>query len=391
MGIAAPQRRVWHKHIFAFFRAAATQWAQILFALLVLLFGDHVALLVVGRPLDLRAELGIAVVISGVWTTVHLLNELRRERAKKEEDKTPLGRRRAILAKMTAPVQLLVAVVNAALSLGMSLLIIVLSLSGRPALLWIPIASYYLFLLGWLGIEFVDWYNDQYILTEDRIIDITRVPIIYMQSTEAPLAMVQNATTSQKGLGVIFDYGDVVVETAGAARPILFEQVWRPRMIQEAIFNQIDAANKRRHQREREALAAQTQRWLEVYHTLAQGIRDIQYDHAVAPGQTVRVRWFIQGPAGRYYRTWLVWDTVSHAQDATYYAYQERADGQPWYTASSDYDGQGERVHHARGLRAPADKRAMYFRVVVWFEGEELAHSSPEMIISIRPAAPADR
>lgn len=374
--------KVWRKHIFALLLGARTILLQLLFTLLVILFGEHILEDILGISIDLLTELALTVVVCGVWTSLHLAGELTTKVDTKETDKTPLARRQALLAKLAAPVKLPFAVISAVFSVGMSVAIIASSLL-RAEWIWLFIVSYYLFLLAWLVIKIIDWNNDRYILTEDRIIDITRLPLIYEQRTEAPLAMVQNATTSQHGLGVLFDYGNVQIETAGATRPVLFEMVWRPKLIQEAIFNQIDALAKKNRQRERETQAAQVQHWFEAYHTLTSGIRDIQYENAVDAGRPIRIRWIVQGPPGRRYRTWVAWDVVSRNDDGEY-AYRTRPHDQPWYADENEADGSGFGIHHVRGIRPPREARAIYFRVVVWFEGERAAHSSPERSIAIR-------
>jgi len=367
--------RVWRKHVLALIAATSTQLLQILLTLTVIIVSE-----LIHRPIPLQVELGLAVVICGIWTTGHLVKELAQARRETKE-KTPLSRRRTLLSKITSPLQIVIAVVSGISSVGLSLAILA-SLFMKEPWLWWAIVSYYVFLALWLGAEIIDWYNDQYILREDRIIDITRIPIIYEQRTEVPLAMVQNATTSQKGLGVLLNYGDVQVETAGAAHPIMFEFVSKPKEIQKAIFYQIDALARKKQQREREERAAQTQRWFEAYHTLTSGIREIRYERMAPAGRPLSLSWMIEGAPGRPYRTWVVWDVVSRAGGDEYMAWS-RPGGRLPYAREDEVDGIGSGEHHMRGWIAPADARAVYCRVVVWFAGERLSFSSPEMMITL--------
>ncbi len=50
------------------------------------------------------------------------------------------------------------------------------------------------------------------------------------------------------------------------------------------------------------------------------------------------------------------------------------------------FDGIGGGRHAMRGLSAPAEARALYFRIVVQFAGDQVTHSSPEMSITVLPA-----
>ncbi len=376
---AEPLPRIWRKHVFALIGATTTQLLQLGALLTALIAG-----LALGGAQNLQRTQAGAVALCGLWTVIHLIGDLALAQ-KAIADKTPLSRRRALLSKFAAPVQVFIAGVSSLLSLGVIALLAISLVADEPWL-WAVIASYYFFLAFWLGIEVVDWYNDQYILKEDRLVDITRIPIIYEQRTEAPLAMIQNASTSQKGLGVIFNYGDVTVETASAARPILFEFVWRPKKIQAAIFQQIDAAARRKQQRDGEERATQTQRWLEAYHTLTRGVREVRYERVSPAGRPLTLSWNIQGTPGRPYRTWVAWDIVSRAQDNAY-PYWARPGGLLPYVREDETDGIGAGAHAMRGWMPPEEARAIFFRVGILFEGELPAYSSPEMMIAIGPAA----
>ena len=380
---------VWRKTILVLLDALKVPILQVLLAIAMVILGRLVL-----KRVSVIIPLSLAVIACGIWTTTYLARQLRAvekaERGKKEDGKKKLesesaaARRKVLLAKLSAPVRRLVAGVSGLMSIALTLAVLV-SLLIREEPLILFIIGYYLFLAAWIGVEFWDWYNDQYILREDRIIDITRLPLIYEQRTEAPLAMVQNATVSRTGWGVIFDYGNVLVETAGYARPILFENVPHPQRIQERIFQQIDALAKKQRTEQQAQVAAQTQQWFAAYHTLVGGIRDVQFPVQVEAGQPFSIKWHVQGPASRPYRTWLVWDVVSRQAERGEYRFAVRPYGRPPYrgTIAEDPDGVGSGLHAVRGLIPPPDVSNMYFRVAVQFDGEQLIYSSPEMSIRV--------
>ena len=111
------------------------------------------------------------------------------------------------------------------------------------------------------------------------------------------------------------------------------------------------------------------------------GIRRIEPDETVEAGRPFHVRWVIDGPLGRHYRTWLAWDVLS-ATDGAQYAFRERAQDLPWYTSSKEFDGIGSGSHRVR-LQAPEPTDRIFFRVAVWFEGEQILFSSPERVIQV--------
>lgn len=388
---------VWRKTVLVLLDALKVPVLQVLLTIAIVILGKLFL-----ESVNITVLLSAAVIICGMWTTIYLVRQLRAveeaERQKKEEKKgkkkeeakrkveseSAAARRKVLLAKLSAPVRRLVAGVSGLMSIALTLAVLV-SLLIREEPLILFIIGYYLFLAAWIGVEFWDWYNDQYILLEDRIIDITRLPLIYEQRTEAPLAMVQNATVSRTGWGVLFDYGSVLVETAGYARPILFENVPHPQRIQEQIFQQIDALAKKQRAEGQAQLAAQTQQWFAAYHTLVGGIRDVQFPVQVEAGQPFSIKWRVQGPPGRPYRTWLVWDVVSRLEQKGEYAWAVRPYSRPPYRGSiaEDPDGVGSGLHAVRGLILPPDVSNMYFRIALQFDGEQVIYSSPEMSIRV--------
>ncbi|MGA9533098.1 MAG: cyclic nucleotide-binding domain-containing protein [Anaerolineales bacterium] len=94
-------------------------------------------------------------------------------------------------------------------------------------------------LFGWLapaaivlalalgGWQWVDWRNDYYIVTDQRVIWLEKVVAIYDSRVEAPLHQVLAVTVSTDMLGRWLGYGDVVVRTYTGQ--IVFRTVGAPR------------------------------------------------------------------------------------------------------------------------------------------------------------------
>jgi len=91
------------------------------------------------------------------------------------------------------------------------------------------VIAWYLLLIAFIFEKFLTWFFNVYIVTDERIIDVDFYNLIYKQVTEAKIDKIQD-TTSRVG-GVIrslFNFGDVLVQTAGAEPNLEFEAVPYP-------------------------------------------------------------------------------------------------------------------------------------------------------------------
>ena len=87
----------------------------------------------------------------------------------------------------------------------------------------------------------IDHFNDDYIVTNKRAVHEERIPLVSERRTEAPLRSIQNIQQLQEGLlAKIFNFGDLIMETAGERGNVVFRQIQNPAETQEDIFEQID-------------------------------------------------------------------------------------------------------------------------------------------------------
>lgn len=86
--------------------------------------------------------------------------------------------------------------------------------------------------------ETVDWVNDRFQIEAGHIRAIHKRPLwLGEQRREAALDRIQEVSLKKNGLlALIFDFGDLVIQTAGEAQPLLFEMVGHPEWIQSEIF-----------------------------------------------------------------------------------------------------------------------------------------------------------
>jgi hypothetical protein len=73
-------------------------------------------------------------------------------------------------------------------------------------------------------------------VTNERVIDIDFMFLLYKHFSEAELAKIQDISFTTSGItATVFNYGNVLVETAGELPNIEFEMVPHPQKIVETI------------------------------------------------------------------------------------------------------------------------------------------------------------
>lgn len=100
----------------------------------------------------------------------------------------------------------------------------------------------FLGLFAWLTWQVEDWRNDTFQLTDRYVIDIDRRPFGFGESRkQAELSNVQNINADRPNFwATLFNFGNVVIDTAGAQADIVFETVSNPNRVQSDIFKQRD-------------------------------------------------------------------------------------------------------------------------------------------------------
>lgn len=86
---------------------------------------------------------------------------------------------------------------------------------------------------------FLFWYFNVNLITNKRLIDVDFHSILKGNIDHAPLDSVQEASGHVAGLlGIIFHYGDVFVQTAGATVSVDFHKVPNPNKVSDIILEQ---------------------------------------------------------------------------------------------------------------------------------------------------------
>jgi signal transduction histidine kinase len=102
-------------------------------------------------------------------------------------------------------------------------------------------SAYLLFTLAFFLVGWIDYYFDIVVVTDRRIIDIRQRGLFNRKIDELDILHVEDVSARTKGfLPTLFRYGDVYVQSAGAARNFLFRAVPYPQNVCRQIMSLYD-------------------------------------------------------------------------------------------------------------------------------------------------------
>jgi uncharacterized membrane protein YdbT with pleckstrin-like domain len=121
------------------------------------------------------------------------------------------------------------------------------------------------------GIVYLNYADDVFILTTDRIVDIDRFLFIFFEGRkQAEYTRVQDVRVNVRSIvGRILNFGDISVETAGRLPNIEMTTIPNPFAIQDLIFSRINAI------KERDAAAAANRQRLEYRRMLTATLNEL--------------------------------------------------------------------------------------------------------------------
>lgn len=95
---------------------------------------------------------------------------------------------------------------------------------------------YYLSIYLFFYAQFIEYYLDMWIVTNDRIVDIEQHGLFNRSITELDLFRIQDVTTEVHGVfSTLFHYGNVIIKTASSNTHIVFRNVPNPNNIREQL------------------------------------------------------------------------------------------------------------------------------------------------------------
>ena len=127
--------------------------------------------------------------------------------------------------------------------------------------------------LGWILWAVTDWWNDTYTVTEDRIIDIEKLPLFLSeQRREAQLSDIQDIRLEMNSpLKVMLNFGNIIVQTAAGEGAFTFDHVPNPRIVKEEITRRMIAWRREDERRKAHDRSKDLPDWFEMYNRLETG------------------------------------------------------------------------------------------------------------------------
>ncbi|MGB9880685.1 MAG: cyclic nucleotide-binding domain-containing protein [Anaerolineae bacterium] len=108
---------------------------------------------------------------------------------------------------------------------------------------------------------YIDWRNDFYLVTTQRILHREQVIFRFETRDEAPLAKIQNINTRYGFLGKLFNFGTMEIQTAGAkGATITLDYLPDPEGMKRVIFQQVSHLKSRQKREEYEEIRQELER-----------------------------------------------------------------------------------------------------------------------------------
>jgi CRP-like cAMP-binding protein len=87
--------------------------------------------------------------------------------------------------------------------------------------------------------QYIDWDNDYYVVTDQRLIHRERTLLIHDQQSEVPMNKVQDVSVDRPGIvSWILDYGNITIDASGLRSKVKFPDIAKPDQVAEIILGQ---------------------------------------------------------------------------------------------------------------------------------------------------------
>ncbi len=109
------------------------------------------------------------------------------------------------------------------------------------------VSIYYLSVILFFYTYFVTFHLDLWVITNDRLMDVEQKTLFARTVSEVDLYQIQDASSEVHGIfPSIFNYGNIILQTAGPVPKFVFRNVANPNKLREAILN-LSAEDKKYH------------------------------------------------------------------------------------------------------------------------------------------------
>jgi uncharacterized membrane protein YdbT with pleckstrin-like domain len=133
---------------------------------------------------------------------------------------------------------------------------------------WLNPVVGFTFIIGcglWWLYNYVDWRNDIYRVTNDKIYDIDKKPLGTEHRKEAPLDNVLSLEVELASfIRILLNYGNVIVDVSGSK--FTFDDIFDPRHAQQDIFQRMEAYKRKKAEDQEGRERSRQAEWIEIYH-----------------------------------------------------------------------------------------------------------------------------
>ena|SRR3989344_1663217 len=102
--------------------------------------------------------------------------------------------------------------------------------------LTVGLIFWYLISFAYIFEQFLSWFFNVYIVTDERVFDVDFLNLVYREITDANIDQIQDVTVRVGSvIRTVFDYGDIIIQTAAQIPQIEFEAVPHPDRVAQVL------------------------------------------------------------------------------------------------------------------------------------------------------------
>ena len=103
---------------------------------------------------------------------------------------------------------------------------------------FIILGFWYLMTFAFIYVNFILWYYNVNLVTNERVVDIDFVYLLVQEVSATRITQIEDVTYRRVGiLSMLFDYGSVYVQTAGTESNIEFLSIPRPKQVAQILID----------------------------------------------------------------------------------------------------------------------------------------------------------
>ena len=132
---------------------------------------------------------------------------------------------------------------------------------------------------GWWIYNFVDWQNDQFVVTPEQLVDVDKKPLGKEERRAAPLKNVLSIEFERLGIiGLFLNYGTVYIKVGETT--LTFDHVFNPADVQRDLFKRLAVRDQKEKQVQKMASQEHVADWIAAYHRV---VEETNGDVSTAP------------------------------------------------------------------------------------------------------------